>query len=168
MTDDPSQTLQSFVFDERDRGRFTHEAWRETIRRAWRNGGDTQQLSIAFQYIAEMRGSEALWKKRSFAQSEPFASRQYDRSPIATAVSHLDRYFRDTSATLESIPRFVPSFLLHSRKVTLILFLPLELRLLDPRQYFLLLPRVPQTKARALNVDRLYMYQQPPASGYPD
>jgi ubiquitin carboxyl-terminal hydrolase 25 len=98
MTEDPSQTLQSFVFDERERGRFTHEdfqeapailsfgihgtlgveygddvpdefvenAWRDTIRRSWRDGGDTQRLSIAndaFRRIAEMRGSEALWKK---------------------------------------------------------------------------------------------------------
>jgi len=33
---------------------------------AWREGGDTQRLSIAndaFRRIAEMRGNEALWKK---------------------------------------------------------------------------------------------------------
>jgi len=29
MTDEPSQTLQSFVFDERERGRFTHEDFQE-------------------------------------------------------------------------------------------------------------------------------------------
>lgn len=104
MTDDPSQTLQSFVFDERERGRFTHEdfleapailgfgihgtlgveydddvpdefenAWREAIRRAWREGGDTQRLSIAndaFRRIAEMRGNEALWKKWQQAKDD--------------------------------------------------------------------------------------------------
>ncbi|KAI9510784.1 hypothetical protein F5148DRAFT_509712 [Russula earlei] len=98
MTDEPSQTLQSFVFDERERGRFTREdfqeapailgfgihgtirveydddvpdefvenAWRETIRRAWRDGGDAQRLTTAndaFRRIAEIRGSEGLWKK---------------------------------------------------------------------------------------------------------
>lgn len=98
MTDEPSQTLQSFVLDERERGRFTHEdfleapvilgfgaggtlgveydddvpdefienAWRDAIRRAWREGGDGQRLSIAneaFRRIAEMRGNQALWKK---------------------------------------------------------------------------------------------------------
>lgn len=98
MTDEPSQTLQSFVFDERERGRFTHEdfqeapailgfgvggtlgveygddvpddfvenAWRDAIRCAWREGGDGQRLSTAndaFRRIAEMRGSQVLWKK---------------------------------------------------------------------------------------------------------
>ncbi|KAI0296336.1 hypothetical protein B0F90DRAFT_1636470 [Multifurca ochricompacta] len=98
MTDEPSQTLQSFVFDERERGRFTREdfreaptvlgfgfhgtlgveydddvpdefvenAWREAVRRAWREGGDGQHLTMAndaFRRMAEMRGSEALWKK---------------------------------------------------------------------------------------------------------
>jgi ubiquitin carboxyl-terminal hydrolase 25 len=98
MTEEPSQALQSFVFDERERGRFTHEdfqeapgilgfgphgtlvvdydydvpddfvqnAWREATRRAWREGGDGQRLSNAndaFRRIAEVRGSESLWKK---------------------------------------------------------------------------------------------------------
>jgi ubiquitin carboxyl-terminal hydrolase 25 len=98
MTDEPSQTLQSFIFDERERGRFTNEnfqeapqilgfgvhgtlgveydddvpdefvenAWKDAIRRAWREGGDAQRISSAndaFRRIAEMRRSEALWKK---------------------------------------------------------------------------------------------------------
>jgi len=103
MTDEPSQTLQSFIFDERERGRFTLEdfqeapailgfgvggtlgveygddvpdefvenAWREAIRRAWRDGGDSQRLLIAndaFRRIVEMRGSQALWKKWEHAK----------------------------------------------------------------------------------------------------
>ncbi len=103
LTDEPTQMLQSFVFDERERGRFTREdfqeapatlgfgphgtldvdydydvpdefvenAWREAVRRAWREGastagGDSLRLSTAndaFRRIAEVRGSEALWKK---------------------------------------------------------------------------------------------------------
>jgi ubiquitin carboxyl-terminal hydrolase 25 len=98
MTDEPSQALQSFIFDERERGRFTNEnfqeapqllgfgvhgtlgveydddvpdefvenAWRDAIRRAWRDGGDGQRIlnaNDAFRRIAEMRRSEALWKK---------------------------------------------------------------------------------------------------------
>jgi ubiquitin carboxyl-terminal hydrolase 25 len=98
MSDEPSQTLQSFILDERERGRFTHEdflvaptclgfgahgnlsveygddvpddfvenAWRDAIRRAWRDGGEGQRLltvNDAFRRIAEMRGSETLWRK---------------------------------------------------------------------------------------------------------
>jgi ubiquitin carboxyl-terminal hydrolase 25/28 len=98
MNVEPSQTLQSFVFDERELGWFKHEnfqeasailgfgvsgtlgveydddvpddfvenAWREVVRHAWREGGDGQRLSgasNAFQHIAEMRRSQALWKK---------------------------------------------------------------------------------------------------------
>ncbi|KAH9019093.1 hypothetical protein EDB84DRAFT_1625466 [Lactarius hengduanensis] len=103
LTDEPATMLQSFVFDERERGRFTREdfqeapgtlgfgplgtlsvdydddvpddfvenAWREAVRRAWREGagaagGDGQRLTLAneaFRRIAEVRGSELLWKK---------------------------------------------------------------------------------------------------------
>ncbi|KAH9033483.1 hypothetical protein EDB85DRAFT_2289382 [Lactarius pseudohatsudake] len=103
LTDEPATMLQSFVFDERERGRFTREdfqeapgtlgfgplgtlsvdydddvpddfvenAWREAVRRAWREGagaagGDGQRLTLAneaFRRIAEVRGSEVLWKK---------------------------------------------------------------------------------------------------------
>ncbi len=104
LTDEPAQMpLQSFVFDERERGRFTREdfleapatlgfgphgtlgvdydydvpddfvenAWREAVRRAWREGagaagGDGLRLGLAndaFRRVAEVRGSEALWKK---------------------------------------------------------------------------------------------------------
>ena len=102
LTEEPAQMLQSFVFDERERGRFTREdfleapailgfgphgtlgvdydydvpddfvvnAWREAVRRAWREGtgaagGDGMRLTLAndaFRRIAEVRGSEALWK----------------------------------------------------------------------------------------------------------
>jgi ubiquitin carboxyl-terminal hydrolase 25/28 len=98
MTDEPSHTLQAFIFEERERGRFTIEnfqemppilgfgiqgtlgveyddevpdkfvedAWRDAILRSWREGGEGQRISSAndaFRRIAEMRGSEALWKK---------------------------------------------------------------------------------------------------------
>ena len=97
LTDEPAQMLQSFVFDERERGRFTRDdfqeapallgfgpqgmlcvdydydisdefvenAWRESVKRVWRDG-DAQRLTAAndaFRRIAEVRGSEMLWKK---------------------------------------------------------------------------------------------------------
>ncbi|KAI0275431.1 hypothetical protein BC834DRAFT_815748 [Gloeopeniophorella convolvens] len=98
MTEELSQPLQSFVFDERERGRFTlddladapavlgfgahhalrveyddevpdeflENAWREAVRRAWREGADAQHITAAndaFRRLAEARGSEPLWKR---------------------------------------------------------------------------------------------------------
>ncbi|KAH9969399.1 hypothetical protein BGW80DRAFT_1334705 [Lactifluus volemus] len=105
MTEEPSQALQTFIFNEREHGRFTlndfwealgdlgfgpygtlsvnygydvpdevvENAWREAICRAWCKGDDGQQLSNAndaFRHIAEMRRSEALWKKWQQAKDD--------------------------------------------------------------------------------------------------
>lgn len=98
LTDEAAPMLPSFVFDERERGRFTRDdfleapatlgfgphgtlgvdydddvpdefvenAWRETVRRMWREGGGAAGGAFAndaFRRIAEVRGSEVLWKK---------------------------------------------------------------------------------------------------------
>ncbi|KAF8262773.1 hypothetical protein EI94DRAFT_1773099 [Lactarius quietus] len=45
---------------------FVENAWREALRHAWREGADGLRLTAAndaFRRIAEVRGSEALWKK---------------------------------------------------------------------------------------------------------
>ncbi|KAF8262779.1 hypothetical protein EI94DRAFT_1808258 [Lactarius quietus] len=88
LTDEPSQMLQSFIFEERERGRFTRDDFLEAPGtlgfgpngplsvdydydvpddlRAWREGADGLRLTAAndaFRRIAEVRGSEALWKK---------------------------------------------------------------------------------------------------------
>ena len=97
LTDEPAQMLQSFVFDERERGRFTRDdfqeapallgfgpqgmlsvdydyeisdefvenAWRDSVKRVWRDGDGARLAAAndAFRRIAEVRGSEMLWKK---------------------------------------------------------------------------------------------------------